>query len=172
MGMYQLPRFRKVIDLKQKPVQALWFVCGLGQQECYINGDKVGDNVMDPAWTQFDKEVRYVSHDVTEMLQQGKNVLSVMLGNGFYNNPRERYNKLIGTYGAPKVRAKLVVKYPNGKEQTFVTDETWRTSSGAVTYSSIYGGASFIASTFFSKLASANGPFLSERLIVLPPIDN
>lgn len=145
VGMYQLPRFRKVIDLKQKPVQALWFVCGLGQQECYINGDKVGDNVMDPAWTQFDKEVRYVSHDVTEMLQQGKNVLSVMLGNGFYNNPRERYNKLIGTYGAPKVRAKLVVKYPNGKEQTFVTDETWRTSSGAVTYSSIYGGENFDA---------------------------
>lgn len=63
---------------------------------------------MDAGWTLYDKEVFYVSFDVTDLLQKEDNVLGVMLGNGFYNMPQERYFKLLVSYGSPKL--KLILK--------------------------------------------------------------
>ncbi len=145
VGMYKLPQFRKVIQVRRELKQALWYVCGLGQQECFINGNKVGNGFLDPAWTQYNKDLRYISHDVTSLLKTGKNVLGVMLGNGFFNNPRERYNKLIGSYGSPRLRACLILKYADGENEYIVTNDTWRATSSPVTFSSIYGGENYDA---------------------------
>lgn len=107
----RLPQFRREIDVRKPVKRAMAYVSGLGQFEFFINGDKVGDNFLDPAWSDYDKIVCYVPFDVTDRLQQGANVLGVMLGNGMYNVPRERYYKLLMTYGYPMMICKVDVVF-------------------------------------------------------------
>ena len=71
-----------------KPVRrAELYVCGLGFHEVALNGQKVGDNVLEPGWTNYRKIVPLLTYDVTQQLVQGRNALGVMLGNGMYNVP-------------------------------------------------------------------------------------
>lgn len=144
-GMYQLPQFRKVVNVRKPLSSAVACISGLGQFDFYIGGRKVGDHFLDPGWRRYDKEAQYVGFDVTSMLQQGKNVLGVMLGNGFYNIPRERYTKILQTYGAPKLLFCLVLRYTDGTEERVVSDKSWRVTASPVTFSSIYGGESYDA---------------------------
>lgn len=144
-GMYKLPMFRKVVKIKKPVRQALVFICGLGHFEMSLNGSKVGNHFLDPGWTKYDKEALYVTFDVTDSLHTGDNVIGIMLGNGFYNIPRQRYFKLLGSFGAPKMRLKLVIRYADGDEQTVVSDKSWRVMESPVTYSSIYGGEDYDA---------------------------
>ena len=141
----RLPQFRREIDVRKPVKRAMAYVSGLGQFEFFINGDKVGDNFLDPAWSDYDKIVCYVPFDVTDRLQQGANVLGVMLGNGMYNVPRERYYKLLMTYGYPMMICKVDVEYADGTHDVIVSDGSWRTTTSPVTYSSIFGGEDYYA---------------------------
>ncbi|MDD3107771.1 MAG: alpha-L-rhamnosidase N-terminal domain-containing protein, partial [Alistipes sp.] len=71
IGDYKLPQLRKSFSLSKPIDRALAFVCGLGQFELYINGTKSGDHFLDPAWTKFDKNVQYVTFDITPQVVQG-----------------------------------------------------------------------------------------------------
>lgn len=143
---YKMPMFRKAFRLRKKEIkQAYVYVCGLGHFDLFLNGKKVGDHFLDPGWTKYDKEALYVAFDVTDELCSGDNVLGVMLGNGFYNVPDERYFKIAGTFGAPKMRLNLVVRYSDNTVRTVVSDKTWRAIQSPVVYSSIYGGEDYDA---------------------------
>ncbi|MGN6180195.1 MAG: family 78 glycoside hydrolase catalytic domain, partial [Mucilaginibacter sp.] len=104
------------------------------------------DHFLDPGWTQYDKQALYVPFDITKKLQQGQNTIGVMLGNGFYYIPRDkRYRKMTGAYGYPKMICRLVIEYTDGTTGGLVSDESWKTAPGPVTFSSIYGGEDYNA---------------------------
>jgi len=145
-GRYKMPQFRREFTVDQEIKSATARVCGLGHFELFINGSKAGNHFLDPGWTEYAKEALYVDFDVAGMLNQGDNAIDVMLGNGFYNIPNERYFKLSGSYGQPKLWMSLDIEYANGKKNTIVTDcENWKVSESPITYSSIYGGESYDA---------------------------
>lgn len=145
VGMYKLPQFRKVVSVSKEVRQALVFVTGLGHFDFFLNGRKVGDHFLDPGWTKYDKEAMYVAFDITDSLKSGKNVLGVMLGNGFYNIPNERYYKLVGSFGAPKMKLKLLLRYTDGTSEQVCSDKSWRASQSPITFSSIYSGEDYDA---------------------------
>ena len=103
IGMYALPQFRKEFDVKKPLKRAIAYVSGLGHFDMFLNGEKVGNHFLDPGWTKYDRCALYVPFDITQQLHAGKNAVGVMLGNGFFNVPRERYFKLITSYGAPRL---------------------------------------------------------------------
>lgn len=142
-----LPLFRKDFFIGKKIMRATAFVCGLGQFEMSINGTKVGDHFLDPGWTKFDRQALYVTFDITGYLQDGANTIGMMLGNGFYYIPGERYRKMTGAYGYPKMIARIVIGYSDGTTTNVVSDDSWRTSASPVTYSSIYGGENYDAAS-------------------------
>jgi hypothetical protein len=141
-----LPLLRKQFTAK-KPTQATLFISGLGQFEAILNGQKVGNHFLDPGWTKYDKQAQYVTFDVTNLVKSGPNALGVMLGNGFYYVPpvKERYRKLKAAFGHPKLMCRLALDYADGSHQDVVSDSTWRTAAGPVTFSSIYGGEDYNA---------------------------
>ena len=143
---YKLPQLRREFTATKPVKRAMAYICGLGQFEMFLNGEKVGDHFLDPAWTKFDKEAQYVAFDITGELRDGKNAVGVMLGNGYYHTPHGRYLKLLFSYGAPKMICKLQIEYADGTAQTVVSDDKWRASESPVTFSSIYGGEDFDAS--------------------------
>lgn len=146
VGRHVLPMFRKNFHVKENPVEkAVAYVSGLGHFDFFLNGEKVGDHFLDPGWTKYDKEALYVAFDVTKLLREGENAIGVMLGNGFYNIPNERYYKLTGSFGSPKLRMKLFVYYADGTKQSICTDETWKVAESPVVFSSIFGGEDYDA---------------------------
>ena len=141
-----LPLFRKTFQVNKSVKTAIIFISGLGQFDLSLNGKKVGDHFLDPGWTQYDKEALYVPFDITDQLKQGTNTIGVMLGNGFYFIPRDkRYRKLTGAYGHPKMICRVLVKYTDGTESDVVSDESWKTAPGPITFTSIYAGEDYNA---------------------------
>lgn len=79
---------RREFQLKKPITRATLFLSGLGFSELYLNGKKVGDRIMDPTHSNYDKRVLYTTYDVTKYLQQGNNAIGVWLGNGRFFSPR------------------------------------------------------------------------------------
>ena len=144
-GKNVLPLMRKDFSVNKPLKKATAFVCGLGHFEMSVNGEKVGDHFLDPGWTMYDKHALYVTFDITEHIQNGANTTGVMLGNGFYYIPRERYRKLTGAFGYPKLLCRIALEYTDGTTEDIVTDESWRTAPGPITFSSIYSGEDYNA---------------------------
>lgn len=140
-----LPIFRKEITLERPLRRALAFVSGVGFYELRINGTKVGDHVLAPAWTNYRQTVLYETFDVTALLKSGANALGVLLGNGFYNVPGGRYVKYTGSFGVPRLFLHLHLEFEDGTTRDVGTDESWRVREGPVTFSCIYGGEDFDA---------------------------
>jgi len=140
-----LPLFRKEVSI-QKPIKsATAFVSGLGHFEMSINGEKTGDHFLDPGWTQYAKAAQYVSFDISNQLKNGNNVIGFILGNGFYYIPGERYRKMTGGYGYPKLMARLVIEYTDGSKEDIISDSSWRTAPSPIYFSSIFGGEDYNA---------------------------
>ncbi|BBD73297.1 alpha-rhamnosidase [Sulfodiicoccus acidiphilus] len=117
-----------------KPVRlAMVFVTGLGYYELKLNGEKVGDRVLDPAWTDYSKRVLYATYDVTSMLRRGKNVLGIMLGKG-------RYAKEYGYEDRRVAILQLEIEYTDGTRERVVTDSSWRSSDGPIVDDDLYNG--------------------------------
>jgi len=140
-----LPLFRREFTVGKPLLRATAFVSGLGHFELSVNGSKAGDHFLDPGWVRYDKKALYVAIDLTGQLKQGVNAVGVMLGNGFYYTPKERYRKLLVAYGYPKLIARIVLEYRDGTTEDIVTDPTWKTAPGPILFSTIYGGEDYDA---------------------------
>lgn len=140
-----IPYFRKEFRINKRVKQALVFVCGLGQYELSLNGEKIGTRFLAPGWTDYRKTCLYNTYDVTNKIKSGNNAIGAIVGNGFFNINRERYRKLVIAYGAPRIILKLSVEYEDGAREIIASDETWKTSPSPITYSGIYGGEDYDA---------------------------
>jgi alpha-L-rhamnosidase len=112
-----------------------------GVYEVELNGQRIGDHVLAPGWTSYHHRLRYQTHDVTELVQQGENVLGARLADGWF---RGRLNFAGGTrniYGNRLgLLAQLEVTTTDGERHVVVTDETWKWKVGPTTRASIYDG--------------------------------
>lgn len=135
--------FRKEfsLDPNKKVVSAVAHITGLGLFELYLNGDKVGDHVLDHAVTDYMKTILYQSFDITKDLVNGKNAVGVILGNGRYTNPRVGKH-----YGQPVTRALLRIQYDDGSIQEVITDESWQaTEKGPIRFNNEFDGETYDA---------------------------
>jgi alpha-L-rhamnosidase len=146
-GSNVLPLLRKDFVVKKAIAKASMFISGLGHFELSLNGKKQGDHFLDAGWVKYDKEALYVSFDVTESLLKGGNTIGVMLGNGFYYVPpvKGRFRKSKPAFGLPKMICRLLIEYKDGTTENIISDKSWKTSSGPITFSSIYGGEDYDA---------------------------
>lgn len=140
-----LPILRKGFNLKKTVEQATIYISGLGHFELSLNGKKIGNHFLDPGWTDYDEHAQYVSFDVTRELKNGANAMGVMLGNGFYNIPSKRYRKFTDSFGNPKLICRLLIQFEDGTSEDIISDPTWKTSSGPIIFTSIYGGEDYDA---------------------------
>ncbi len=132
------PFFRKTFIHRKATDHARVYLCGLGYYELYLNGRKVGDHVLDPVVTHYDRRARYVAYDVTEHLVPGKNVLGVVLGNGWYNShtPEVWHFDKASWRDYPKLLLQLMV---DGKT-VLCSDESWKISSGPILFDGLRNG--------------------------------
>jgi len=144
-GSTGLPLLRKSFDIA-KPVQrALVCVSGLGHYDLFLDGRKVGDRFLDPAWSVYEKTVYYTVYDITAELKNGPHVFGVMLGKGFYNTSGDRRVHGVNSARPLKMILQAQVTYADGHREWIVSDGSWRTTEGPITHSAILGGEDFDA---------------------------
>lgn len=126
--------------------RAVATVCGLGFFELYVNGQKIGDRLMDPGLTEYSKRCFYVTFDVTDRVQSGDNALGVILGNGRFYAPRLNVPVPTVSFGYPKLLLNLRLEYADGSSQDIVSDGDWKiTSDGPTRTNNEYDGETYDA---------------------------
>ena len=141
------PAFAKAFVPRGKVASATLAVTGVGWYEAYLNGRKVGDKVLDPIPTQYDKRVLYSTFDVTEMVCEGTNELKVLLGNGLYNVQEKcEWGFDRAPWRAdPSAIAVLSLRHSDGTVERIVTDDSWRVVPSPVLFSGFREGEVVLA---------------------------
>ncbi|AIE85514.1 alpha-L-rhamnosidase [Fimbriimonas ginsengisoli] len=134
---------QKVFKVRPGLRRALAHVCGLGQYELAINGDKVGEEAFSPGWTNYRKTCLYDTRDITRQLRRGDNIANLLLGNGMYRVHGGRYTKFTGSFGPLCAIGQIRLEYADGTTDLVGTDETWQCRPGPITFSSVYGGEDY-----------------------------
>ncbi|MGI5230867.1 family 78 glycoside hydrolase catalytic domain [Actinoallomurus sp. CA-142502] len=142
-----MPIFAKDFSLPSGIRSARLYVAGEGVYEAGLNGQKVGDAVLEPGNTDVTDQVPYATYDVTKLLRKGDNAISMKLGNGTANviSTVDRYRKFALTQTDPELIAQLEVTLADGSVRRVVSGTDWQTTLGGTTFSNWYGGDDFDA---------------------------
>uniref|UniRef100_UPI00321755EA alpha-L-rhamnosidase n=1 Tax=uncultured Draconibacterium sp. TaxID=1573823 RepID=UPI00321755EA len=143
--------FRKEFKASGKIKKATAYICGLGLYELYINGNKVGNQVLAPTLSDYSKRVYYNTFDVTELIVDNKNAIGVILGNGRFFSMRPKSIPGFGSptiinYGFPKMLFQLELEMEDGTKETILSDEFWKvTADGPIRSNNEYDGEEYNA---------------------------
>lgn len=124
---------RKSFNLKEKPLSARLFICGLGVFESSVNGKKTDEQYFKPLFTDYEQRdlsknssipkndfhrVGAYVFDCGKLLKKGENVLAVLLGDGYYKNEDKPEEPFV-SFGERKLIFELKITYKNGEERVF-----------------------------------------------------
>lgn len=133
--------------LSQLPLRATLYISALGLFEAELNGQRIGDAVMAPGWTDYHIRAEYQVHDATAALRLGANRLGVILGEGWYSGRIGHNQRRAGNHygGRPALKCQLHLHFADGTCQVIASDEAWRTRQGPICYSDFLVGECFDA---------------------------
>jgi alpha-L-rhamnosidase len=137
---------RSTFEVSGRVRSARAYITSHGVYEAHLNGRRVGDLVLTPGWTTYDKRLQYQTYDVTALLRPGRNAVGAMLGDGWYRGWLAWQNNR-NTWGSRTgLLLQLRIVYTDGREQVFGTDASWKgIGSGPVRTSDIYMGETYDA---------------------------
>ena len=122
---YPVDCFRKTFAVEKPVKSARLYITACGLYEARLGGKKIGDFVMAPGYTDYRKRVQYQTYDVTDMLREGENELTVQLADGWYRGSCGA-NGIENQYGTEtKLLAQMELRYEDGSEETVCTDGSW-----------------------------------------------
>ena len=163
---------RHEFNVEKKIKSATAFISGLGLFELYINGEKIGDQVLAPGLTEYNKRAFYMTFDVTKNLQPDKNAIGAILGNGRFFAPRAAGADKIKSAGFPKMVCQIELEYEDGTTQSVVSDESWKLSTnGPIRKNNEYDGEYYDARMEFqnwSKTGFDDSKWSNAELVVKP----
>lgn len=143
---------RKEFAVEKQISRATAYFSGLGLSELYLNGSKVGDAVLSPALSQYDKRVYYVTHDVTKQIRPGANAIGAVLGGGRFCSDRSKVYAGTVNFGWPKMLLHLRLEYTDGSVSEMLSDESWKlTTDGPITASGEFDGEEYDARREFAN---------------------
>ena len=139
-----VPYLRKAFALKSPVQRAVLYATALGLYEVQINGQRVGDHVLAPDWTDYRKRVRYQAYEVTSLLKRGDNAIGALLANGWFSGKiGNGANAFFGKM--PAFCAQLEVTYADGRTEKIVTDASWKSHRSPILASDFMLGEDYDA---------------------------
>ena len=154
------PLFQKYFFLEKPIKTARLFITALGTYEAVLNGSRVGEFVLAPGWTSYEKRLQYQAYDITNLLGKD-NHISVTVGKGWYRSPMPGWSKSSVQEELKKspagLLAQLEITYEDGSVEYTVTDETWTFTESPVRFSEIYDGEIYDASMECGSSSAGSG---------------
>lgn len=135
------PLLRTEVNVSKSVTRARLHVATLGYGEVYLNGERVGEDRLSPAWTTYETRILYATYEVDDLLEVGENAIGLWLGRGFFSK-----SALIWTgHGSPRALLQLNVEYADGSTRDIVTDSSWEATSSPITTNDVYEGERYDA---------------------------
>jgi alpha-L-rhamnosidase len=163
---------RKEFSVSKKIARATVSFSGLGLSELYVNGNKIGNRVLSPAFAQYNKREFAVTYDVTKNLQPGANALGAILGNGRFYADRSKVYAGTVNFGFPKLLLNLQIEYTDGSRSEIVSDASWKlTADGPIRANNDYDGEAYDARKEFpnwSRAAFDDSQWQSAEFVSAP----
>lgn len=134
------PYFRNTFNTSKKVKSARAYIAAAGLYELSINGKRIGNHRMDPMYTRFDRRTLYVTYDVTNEINQGKNAIGVLLGNGWYNHQSTAVWDFDRApwRNRPTFCLDVRITYEDGTVETIKSGKDWKTALSPIVFNSIY----------------------------------
>jgi alpha-L-rhamnosidase len=136
------PFLRRRFDARGGVRRAMLYATARGLVELHVNGVRVGEAVLAPGWTDYRERIEYAAHDVTELVREGANVLSAIVGDGWWSGfvgfDAKRAGARYGTY--PELLCELHLEREDGTLEIVASDERWRARTGPIRYSDLLHG--------------------------------
>lgn len=136
--------FSKSFRIKKSVAEAVLYSSAIGVYTARINGKYAPVYPLAPGWTTYKKRIQYQTTDVTEMLSEGENTLSLSVGRGFLCQEigHDKFNVYLDGLcgGGTAVTGALEIKYSDGTSETIYTGEGWQVSETKWRYSDMYRG--------------------------------
>ena len=145
------PMLRKdfVISPEKKVASAIVSVCGLGCFELHVNGTTLNIGVNNPARSDYEKTLYYLSYDISKQIKKGDNTIGTLLGRGWYNviTRGTAAENEAGWTGQPKLLFHLEIRYADGSVDTVVSDHSWKTADSPILWDDPHTGEIYDART-------------------------
>lgn len=135
----RVPKFKKSFFISKKIKKAEIEITALGTYVAEINGERIGDFIMAPGWTDYTKRLLFQSYDITDKIKES-NVITVGVGSGWYSSTPGFDLYPLNSF--PALIAAIKLTYEDGKEELIITDESWECAKSETLYSSLYNGES------------------------------
>lgn len=164
------PVFRKGWKTEKKVKRATLYLTALGVYEAHLNGKRVGNYVLAPGWTAYDKRLQYQEYDITDLVGK-KNELTVTLGKGWFRSPMPGWQDApdkLQRMGRPGgILGEVHIVYMDGSEEVIVTDQSSIWGESRIRFSEIYDGE-FCDDTFVTKEWNTVKEFAWSKEILIP----
>lgn len=136
--------FRRDFDVEAVPIRASLKVTALGIVEPFLNGNRVGEEVLAPGWTSYRHHLYISTYDVTDLIETGANTFGAIVGEGWaagaltWDHNRHNYSD------RPVLFAQLELDFGDRVEY-IGTDTSFQVGTGGVRGNGIYDGETYDA---------------------------
>ncbi|MFI5823370.1 family 78 glycoside hydrolase catalytic domain [Streptomyces rishiriensis] len=128
----------------KKVASARVYASALGIYQLELNGERVGDQVLAPGWTDYRKRIQSQTYDVTELLDDGDNAIGASLADGWWaGKVGIGWSRQYGD--TPALVAKIRITYTDGSVQWVATDGSWKASEGPYAKADLQDGETYDA---------------------------
>lgn len=143
--------FLSSVKNSKNVVAARWMTTGLGVYDIYINGEIIGNEILKPGFTHYEKTKLSFTYDVTGAMNTDKgdeNIFSAQVTPGWWADKiitPGGHEGMIGEKCA--FRSVLELTYDDGSKELFGTNtDDWKAGiAGPVTHASIFDGEEYDA---------------------------
>ena len=124
--------------LTSVPQDAVIHISAQGLYRCFINGIRVGHDLLTPGWTNYDDRIAYQSYPVSALLRTGQNRIEIWLGDGWYRSQMMWAAAPIHDCWGNRIAA--IAEIGSAGATLLKTDADWVSGLLPVTKSGIYYG--------------------------------
>ncbi|MBE7053301.1 MAG: alfa-L-rhamnosidase [Ruminococcaceae bacterium] len=138
------PAFKKEFKIDKEIKKATVSITATGVYEAHLNGKRVGDFIMAPGFTAYNKRHQYQTYDITNTLKE-ENEFLVTVGKGWFRSPLTEYKRKDTWGGVSSIICEFNIDFKDGTKLFIPSDKTWQCGKSNILFSEIYDGETFDA---------------------------
>ena len=138
------PKYKKEFSFEKGIKSAKLYVSAHGVYDAYLNGKRIGDYILAPGWTVYEKRLQYQTYDIKKMLSK-ENTIEITVAKGWFGLESSWFSKNSLSEEALSLIALIHIIYVDDTEEYIKTDESWEVSTSGLIYNDIYNGEIFDA---------------------------
>ena len=121
------PLLRKEFRIKKEIRRAIIYITALGHYELFINGNRVGDHILAPEWTDYNQKIQYQTYDVSDLIIEGENAIGAILADGWYKGRLGPFGMLHDYYGTNlRLLMEMHIEFIDSTTELICTDSNWK----------------------------------------------